>query len=108
MAGRSVLAEAIFAELLAGAPELDVSIESASVGPAFAGGHDVRVAAAAAEAGLALPPRTPRAFDEVVDIVAFDLVLVMDHFDCEEVRPCAPPPRAQTCVPFLLTQRQKL
>jgi protein-tyrosine-phosphatase len=82
-----VLAEAIFTELLAGAPELDVSIESASVGPAFAGGHDARVAAAAAEAGLALPPRTPRAFDEVVDIVAFDLVLVMDHFDCEEVRP---------------------
>ena len=34
---RSVLAKATFAELLADAPELDVSAESALVGPAFAG-----------------------------------------------------------------------
>ena len=84
-----MLAEAIFAELLADAPELDVSAESASVGPAFTGEHDKRVGAAAAEAGLTLPPRRPRTFDELTDIVAFDLVLVMDHFDCEEARPHA-------------------
>ena len=82
---RSVLAEAIFAELLATAPQLNVSAESASVGPAFAGGHDERVVDAAAAAGIALLPRRPRAFDEAIDIVAFDLVLVMDHFDCEDV-----------------------
>lgn len=81
-----MLAEAIFAELLATAPQLDVSAESASVGPAFAGGHDERVVDAAAAAGIALLPRRPRAFDEAIDIVAFDLVLVMDHFDCEDVR----------------------
>ena len=81
-----MLAEAIFAELLAGAPQLDVSAQSASVGPAFAGEHDERVVDAAAAAGVALLPRRPRAFDEAIDIVAFDLVLVMDHFDCEDVR----------------------
>ena len=41
--------------------------------------------AAAAEAGIALGPRVPRVFDEVVDIVNFDLVLVLDHFDLTEV-----------------------
>ena len=52
---------------------------------------------AAAEAGIALGPRVPRVFDEVVDIVNFDLVLVLDHFDLTEVstplacyvRPCS-------------------
>ena len=95
---RSVLAEAIFAELLAGAPQLDVSAESASVGPAFAGGHDERVVDAAAAAGIALLPRRPRAFDEAIDIVAFDLVLVMDHFDCEDVRAPRRPAGCKSCA----------
>ena len=42
---------------------------------------------AAAAAGIALPPRRARVFDEVVDIVAADLVLVLDHFDLTEARP---------------------
>ena len=50
-----------------------------------AGDHDEAVLAAAAEAGIALGPRVPRVFDEVVDIVNFDLVLVLDHFDLTEV-----------------------
>ncbi len=33
-----------------------------------------------------LPPRQPRVFDEVNDIVSCDLVLVMDSFDAVEVR----------------------
>lgn len=52
----------------------------------LAGHHDARVAAAAAEAGLQLRPRNVRVFDEVVDIVNFDLVVVLDHFDLTEVR----------------------
>ena len=35
--------------------------------------------------GVQLPPRRARVFDEVVDIVACDLVLVMDSFDAVEV-----------------------
>ena len=50
------------------------------------GDHDARVAAAAEEAGLRLRPRNIRVFDEVVDIVNFDLVIVLDHFDHTEVR----------------------
>ena len=53
---RLALAEAAFAELLAGAPQLDVGAESASAGPAFAGVHDERAAAAAADAGIVLLP----------------------------------------------------
>ena len=41
---------------------------------------------AAAAAGIAVPPRRTRVFDEVVDIVAADLVLVLDHFDLTEAR----------------------
>ena len=41
---------------------------------------------AAAEAGLVLRPRRARCFDEVHDIAAFDLVLVMDRYDFTEVR----------------------
>ena len=51
-----------------------------------AGDHDARVAAAAEEAGLQLRPRNVRVFDEVVDIVNFDLVIVLDHFAHTEVR----------------------
>ena len=40
---------------------------------------------ASATAGLALRPRAARCFDEVHDVAAFDLVLVMDHFDHTEV-----------------------
>ena len=41
---RSVLAESIFASLLEGSDErLHVEVESASVGPAYEGGHDSRV-----------------------------------------------------------------
>ena len=56
------------------------------MGARFAGAHDARVAAAAMEAGLQLRPRNVRVFDEVVDIVNCDLVLVLDHFDLTEVR----------------------
>ncbi len=51
-----------------------------------AGEHDPRVVAAARQARVSLKPRLPRVFDEVVDIVNFDLVLVLDHFDLTEVR----------------------
>lgn len=41
LCGRSVLAEAVLDSLLASSPEpLSVEIESASLGPAFEGGHD--------------------------------------------------------------------
>lgn len=52
----------------------------------FSGDHDPRVVAAARQARVSLKPRLPRVFDEVVDIVNFDLVLVLDHFDLTEVR----------------------
>ena len=51
-----------------------------------AGDHDPAVRQAAAEAGLRLEPRQTRVFDEVLDIVAADLVLVLDHFDLTEAR----------------------
>ena len=35
-----------------------------------------------------LRPRRARCFDEVHDIAAFDLVLVMDRYDFTEVRAC--------------------
>ena len=57
-----------------------------------AGHHDARVAGAAAEAGLQLRPRSVRVFDEVVDIVNFDLVIVLDHFDLTEVGSSIHPP----------------
>jgi hypothetical protein len=40
---------------------------------------------AAEHAGLHLLPRQARVFDEVNDIVNYDLVLVMDSFDAVEV-----------------------
>lgn len=40
---------------------------------------------AAQKAGLNLSHRNIRPFDEQVDIVNFDLVLTMDHFDHDEV-----------------------
>ena len=51
----------------------------------------MRVAAAAEEAGLQLRPRNVRVFDEVLDIVKFDLVIVLDHFDHTEVMQAVPP-----------------
>ena len=41
--------------------------------------------AAAEEARVQLRPRNVRVFDEVLDIVNFDLVIVLDHFDHTEV-----------------------
>ena len=41
---------------------------------------------AAQKAGLTLSRRNIRPFDETADIVNYDLVLTMDHFDYEEVR----------------------
>lgn len=61
-----------------------------------AGDHDVRVAAAAKEAGLQLRPRNVRVFDEVVDIVNFDLVIVADHFDLTEVSTLRPAPTSHS------------
>ena len=43
-------------------------------------------------AGLQLRPRNVRVFDEVVDIVNFDLVIVADHFDLTEVSALRPAP----------------
>ena len=84
---RSVLAEAMFKRLLASTRvPMDVVAESASIGPAADGPHDARVASVAREAGLALPPREPRVFDEMRDIVHYDLILVLDKFDLEAVR----------------------
>ena len=72
--------------MIAGSPlEAHVSVDSASVGPAEPGAHDPRVQRLAREAGLPLAPRCARVFDEIVDIVNYDLVLAMDKFDHEEV-----------------------
>ena len=61
-------------------------MDSASIGPAFSSTvHDPRVMWAAQKAGVDLGVRNPRIFDEAVDIVNYDLVLTMDHFDHEEV-----------------------
>ena len=85
---RSVLAEAVFKELVSMSPlNSFVSVDSASIGPAVGkGSHDPRVMWAAQKAGLNLSRRNIRPFDEQVDIVNYDLVLTMDHFDHDEVR----------------------
>ena len=84
---RSILAEAVFKDILCTSPLQDfVHAESASIGPASASAvHDPRVMWAAQKAGVDLGVRNPRPFDETVDIVNYDLVLTMDHFDHEEV-----------------------
>ena len=84
---RSVLAEAVFKELVSMSPlNSFVSVDSASIGPAVSkGSHDPRVMWAAQKAGLNLSRRNIRPFDEQVDIVNYDLVLTMDHFDHDEV-----------------------
>lgn len=83
------MAEAMFKKVLDRLKEsgtcLDVQAESASLGPAFVD-HDERVARLAREAGLTLQPRHIKCFDEIQDMVHFDLVLTMDKFDLEEVR----------------------
>lgn len=86
---RSVLAEAVFTEMLATSPlQTLVRADAASIGPSFDGGHDSRVMWAAQKAGLNLCRRNTQPFDEQADIVNYDLVLTMDHFDHEEVRLC--------------------
>ena len=84
---RSVLAEAVFKELVSMSPlNSFVSVDSASIGPAVGkASHDPRVMWAAQKAGLNLSRRNTRPFDEQVDIVNYDLVLTMDHFDHDEV-----------------------
>lgn len=84
---RSVLAEAVFKELISMSPlNTFVCVDSASIGPAVGRGlHDPRVMWAAQKAGLTLSRRNIRPFDEQVDIVNYDLVLTMDHFDHDEV-----------------------
>lgn len=84
---RSVLAEAVFKELVSMSPlNSFVSVDSASIGPAVGKAlHDPRVMWAAQKAGLNLSRRNIRPFDEQVDIVNYDLVLTMDHFDHDEV-----------------------
>lgn len=63
-------------------------VESASIGPTSGPTmHDPRVMWAAQKAGLDLSRRNLRPFDETVDIVNYDLVLTMDHFDHEEASP---------------------
>ena len=85
---RSVLAEAVFKEVLS-ISSLNplIRVDSASIGPSIGPGlHDPRVMWAAQKAGLTLSRRNIRPFDETADIVNYDLVLTMDHFDYEEVR----------------------
>ena len=89
---RSIMAEAMFNKVLqkmesSGTP-LDAVVESASLGPSFLE-HDPRVIRLAREAGLRLAPKTNRCFKEVKDPVEFDLIVVMDKFDYDEVKPCA-------------------
>ena len=63
-----------------------VRVDSASIGPSIGlGMHDPRVMWAAQKAGLTLSRRNIHPFDETADIVNYDLVLTMDHFDYEEV-----------------------
>ncbi len=63
-----------------------IHVDSASIGPSIGPGlHDPRVMWAAQKAGLTLSRRNIRPFDETADIVNYDLVLTMDHFDYEEV-----------------------
>lgn len=82
-----MLAEAVFKELISVSPlNSFVCVDSASIGPAVGRGlHDPRVMWAAQKAGLTLSGRNIRPFDEQVDIVNYDLVLTMDHFDHDEV-----------------------
>lgn len=88
---RSVVAEAMFNKLLermkASSSPLQASVESASLGPSFAN-HDPRVVRLANEAGLRLPPKTPRSFEDIKDSAGYDLILAMDRFDFEEVSVC--------------------
>lgn len=84
---RSVLAEAVFKEVLSMSfLKTFIRVDSASIGPSIGPGlHDPRVMWAAQKAGLTLSRRNIRPFDETADIVNYDLVLTMDHFDYEEV-----------------------
>lgn len=62
--------------------------------------------AAAAEAGLAIPPGTAaRQFDPETDIVRADLVLVMDKFTAADVLREA---RCPPCAPAVVRLRQSL
>ena len=85
---RSVIAEAMFRKVLENMEEsgvgLDVQVDSASLGPSLPE-HDPRVSRLAREAGLKLAQKSQKCFDEVLDIVNYDLILVMDKFDQEEV-----------------------
>ncbi len=87
---RSVLAEAVFKEVLSMSfLKPFIHVDSASIGPSIGPGlHDPRVMWAAQKAGLTLSRRNIRPFDETADIVNYDLVLTMDHFDYEEVGFC--------------------
>ncbi|DBA97292.1 TPA: Low molecular weight phosphotyrosine protein phosphatase, variant 3 [Trebouxia sp. C0004] len=84
---RSVLAEAVFKEVLnKSLLKPLIHVDSASIGPSIGPGlHDPRVMWAAQKAGLTLSRRNIRPFNETADIVNYDLVLTMDHFDYEEV-----------------------
>jgi protein-tyrosine-phosphatase/ribosomal protein L13E len=71
---------------------LDVSVECASIGPPAGGVHDARLRRVAAEMGVPLAVTGDEArrggarrFDEVADAVSYDLILVMDRFDYQEV-----------------------
>lgn len=63
---------------------LSAIVSSASLGPSFPE-HDSRVVRLAREAGLQLPPKSSRSFDEDKDPIEFDLIIAMDRFDFEEV-----------------------
>ena len=103
MSHRSILAEAMFKKLIerlrGSGGCLDVQVDSASVGPAFQE-HDPRVARLAREAGLDLQPRHLKCFDEVRDMVDYDLLLVMDKFDLDEVHDILIPSLERTPKPF--------
>ena len=72
------------------APEAqpEIHVDSASPGPPFIE-HDPRVFRLSRKAGLTLEPKSQKCFDEIQDMVNYDLVLVMDKFDQEEVQLCS-------------------
>ncbi|KAL4431051.1 hypothetical protein ABPG75_006307 [Micractinium tetrahymenae] len=83
---RAVLAAALLQAMLRKhSTPLDAEVTAASIGPPAPGAHDERVAAVAREMDIELPPRRAREFDEMRDTPAYDLILVLDRYDEQEV-----------------------
>ncbi|MPZ87320.1 MAG: low molecular weight phosphotyrosine protein phosphatase [Nitriliruptorales bacterium] len=100
---RSPTAEAAIREALAEAGlEQSIEVDSAGTGTWHLGEPpDPRMAAAAAEAGLDLSGRARQV--SVDDFAEFDLILVMDRSNLEDVRGLAPDMRARERVRLFRT-----